>query len=411
VQVLGGVVGERFDYGTTSSVTNPAESSNPGVLAVGAADWTTPNVIESFSSQGPTPDGRIKPDIVGADRADTISYGARGFPGTSQAAPHVAGLAALVKSAFPSYTPKDVANYLKANAVPRGPTPDDTWGYGFAYLRDLCQFSVGPSSATAGEVGGVLSFTVTAAVGCNWTATSNVPWLVIQAGASGSANGVVSVNVAANTAGARTATITIAGITVTVNQAAAAAVLPLSEPRNLSATVVGNAITLTWLRPLTGVPTGYTLEAGSASGLANLATLVLGNTVSFSTGAPNGTYFIRVRARSAVGQGPPSNEFLVVVGPKSPGAPNDLRATVVGSTVSLQWSAPTTGGTATGYVLQAGSAPGLSNVLVVPLGGATSITATGVPSGTYFVRVVATNAVGAGPPSAEATVIVGGSNR
>ena len=47
------------------SIGNPAESANRGLLAVGAAPFYDTNIIEPFSSQGPTPDGRTKPDIVG----------------------------------------------------------------------------------------------------------------------------------------------------------------------------------------------------------------------------------------------------------------------------------------------------------------------------------------------------------
>ena len=63
------------------------------------------------------------------------------FCGTSQAAPHVTGLAALVKQRFPSYSPSQVANYLKTGAEARGAVPNNTWGYGFARLpksADLC---------------------------------------------------------------------------------------------------------------------------------------------------------------------------------------------------------------------------------------------------------------------------------
>ena len=122
------------------SISSPAESANPGLLAVGAAPWDNTNRIESFSSRGPTRDGRIKPDIVGADRGQTISYRSSDNPngyfrGTSQASPHVAGMAALVKQRFPSYGPAEIADYLKANAEQRGRTvPNNTWGYGFAKL-------------------------------------------------------------------------------------------------------------------------------------------------------------------------------------------------------------------------------------------------------------------------------------
>ncbi|HYI14569.1 MAG TPA: S8 family serine peptidase, partial [Thermomicrobiales bacterium] len=117
------------------SIATPAESANPGMLAVGAAAWTTPTVIEPFSGQGPTRDGRIKPDVVGIDRADTVSYGPSGMAGTSQASPHVAGLAALVKQRYPSYGPVEIAGYLRSNAS-QACDPDNVWGYGLAHLPE-----------------------------------------------------------------------------------------------------------------------------------------------------------------------------------------------------------------------------------------------------------------------------------
>ena len=126
-------------YTRNGSITNPAESANPGILAVGAAHWNDVHTIEPYSSRGPTPDERVKPDIVGADcgvtaRSSLDEYN-DGFCGTSQAAPHVAGMAALVLQRFPSYTPAQVATYLKDNAEQRrSPNPNNTWGYGFAQL-------------------------------------------------------------------------------------------------------------------------------------------------------------------------------------------------------------------------------------------------------------------------------------
>ena len=126
-------------YTRNGSIGNPAESANPGMLAVGAAHWNDVHAIEPYSSRGPTPDGQVKPDIVGADcgvtaRSPLNEYN-QGFCGTSQAAPHVAGMAALVLQRFPSYTPAQVASYLKDNAEQRrSPDPNDTWGHGFATL-------------------------------------------------------------------------------------------------------------------------------------------------------------------------------------------------------------------------------------------------------------------------------------
>ncbi len=119
-------------YTLTQSIGNPAESANPGLLAVGAAPWYDTSTIEPFSSLGPTRDGRVKPDLVGADRGDSTSYGAGAFAGTSQASPHVAGLAALVLHNFPNTPPTQVAAYLRSTATPRSPA--NTWGAGFAQL-------------------------------------------------------------------------------------------------------------------------------------------------------------------------------------------------------------------------------------------------------------------------------------
>jgi len=131
----------------SGSITNPAESANTGLLAVGAAGRNDnidnpfdTSIIEPFSSQGPTPDGRLKPDIVGADGGQTetlLSYGIPNgyFLGTSQASPHIAGLAALVNQNYPNYTPQQITNYLKTHAEERGVAgADNVWGHGFARL-------------------------------------------------------------------------------------------------------------------------------------------------------------------------------------------------------------------------------------------------------------------------------------
>ena len=122
-------------YTSGYSISNPSESNNTGMLAVGSASITNPFLINPNSARGPTPDGRTKPDIVGPDGVDTASRSV--WKGTSQAAPHVAGLAALVKERFPDFTPAHVVGYLKSFADPRDEVPNNTWGYGFARLPFL----------------------------------------------------------------------------------------------------------------------------------------------------------------------------------------------------------------------------------------------------------------------------------
>ena len=129
-------------YTESGSVQSPAESANQGLLAVAAANHWDTNTIAWYSSRGPTPDGRIKPDITGASCAQvssiegtTYSNGRQcWFSGTGASSPHIAGLAALVKDAYPDYTPAQIADYLKTHAQPRGVKPNNDWGYGFAML-------------------------------------------------------------------------------------------------------------------------------------------------------------------------------------------------------------------------------------------------------------------------------------
>ena len=119
------------------SLTVPAESHNPGLLAVGAAPYWNTRKIQDYSSRGPTTDNRIKPDLVGADCAWSVGSVEGVLCGTSQAAPHVAGLAALALDRAPTLDmPAKLAAYLKGEALDRGdPGPDDTWGQGFAFLH------------------------------------------------------------------------------------------------------------------------------------------------------------------------------------------------------------------------------------------------------------------------------------
>ncbi len=84
------------------SVPNNADA-NGGVGSLGAEEMVN-YTIEPFSSQGPTADGRTKPDATAVDGVSVS--GAGGFPttftGTSAAAPHAAGIAALLLSCNPS---------------------------------------------------------------------------------------------------------------------------------------------------------------------------------------------------------------------------------------------------------------------------------------------------------------------
>lgn len=118
--------GSKLEFRVAAgSLRTPADS--PGAVTVGATSVLNDR-LEDFSSQGPTNDGRVKPDLTAPDGVAT-SFGI--FGGTSAAAPHVAGAAALVKSANRTFGPAQIQQYLEQNAVHLGaPGKNNQYGSG-----------------------------------------------------------------------------------------------------------------------------------------------------------------------------------------------------------------------------------------------------------------------------------------
>ena len=115
-----------------------APASSPAAFAVGALCWES-RQLESYSSRGPTVDGRVKPDIVGHDSVSGATYGMfdgcpSAFAGTSASSPEVAGAAALVRQVFPAWTPDQVRQYLARSARDLGDAGMDS-AYGAGELQ------------------------------------------------------------------------------------------------------------------------------------------------------------------------------------------------------------------------------------------------------------------------------------
>jgi subtilisin family serine protease len=105
-----------------------------GSLTVGAVDWRD-NQLEPFSSRGPTADGRTKPDLAGPDGVANAAFAPERFYGTSAAAPHIAGAAALIWGAYPQSTADDIRQYLIGNAIDlTEPGLDSSTGAGLLLL-------------------------------------------------------------------------------------------------------------------------------------------------------------------------------------------------------------------------------------------------------------------------------------
>jgi len=126
--IRGGVMNEFVV--AEGSVPNKADAGG-GVVSVGAVNWQTTNLIEVFSSRGPTNDGRKKPDHVAPDGIVTSVPGFNSFFGTSASTPHAAGMAALLLSRFPRMTPGQLRRALQDATLDLGPLgADNTFGHG-----------------------------------------------------------------------------------------------------------------------------------------------------------------------------------------------------------------------------------------------------------------------------------------
>jgi len=196
-----GIFGTPTQSGT---VTEPANARN--VITVGSFDTKkfpggTPDQVQdisSFSSLGPTRDGRIKPDL-GAP--GSVIYSARSrdaffrpdliapndnyviLQGTSMAAPHVTGIAALVWESNPALSGAQMRERLRRTADPvpiNGVTPNTTWGSGRVNALRAVTESVAsitaPAAALPGSIVSLTSETSSAAFnnpldGYSWTLT------------------------------------------------------------------------------------------------------------------------------------------------------------------------------------------------------------------------------------------------
>jgi hypothetical protein len=115
----------------------PSDANGDSLIAVGAVDAT--GAPASFSSYGPSADGRVKPDLAArgvlcpvlSTTGGPSAYltGASALDGTSFAAPVVAGLAACLLQARPAWRAVDVIRALRETAS-RAWSPDNRVGYG-----------------------------------------------------------------------------------------------------------------------------------------------------------------------------------------------------------------------------------------------------------------------------------------
>ena len=170
-----------FHSFTTQPVGFPAATivghcSAQGALAIAAVPWNDPTTVEPFTSSGGwgsaglpfyfsakglplanAPQRRNKPDLAAPDRTSTSLPDFNPFPGTSAAAPQVAGAMALLSSIYPHRSQEALRKLLIDTAVdittaPASIGPDAHSGHG---LIDVA------AAATAGAPVTVTSLAIT----------------------------------------------------------------------------------------------------------------------------------------------------------------------------------------------------------------------------------------------------------
>jgi hypothetical protein len=245
--------------------TTVAADGGQGTVAVSTApgcNWTASSAVEWIAvTSGGRGNGngqvgfRVSPNTTTASRQGTLAIGGSAFaiaqasrscsyaisPG-GQTVPAAGGTASI------AVTASDGCAWTAASDVPWIAVSSGASGHGngmvtvavsgnngaartgtvsvagqtFTVTQSApsCNYAISPTSHAAGSDGGATSVSVTTGGNCSWTAAANAPWLSVTSGASGTGNGTVSITIAANTGGARTGAVTIAGQTFSVSQAA-----------------------------------------------------------------------------------------------------------------------------------------------------------------------------------------------
>jgi serine protease AprX len=163
VLVVTAMGNEGYQYGNIKSTDvlhadttlwSPADADS--ILAVGAT--ASDFELASFSGCGPTADGRIKPDIIAQGlgvywASGTSSYAS--VNGTSCSTPLVAGAAALILSANPTWNAQQVRSAILKTAVQYndGTTqtatyPNNYYGYGVINALSAAQYNTTSVAAT-----------------------------------------------------------------------------------------------------------------------------------------------------------------------------------------------------------------------------------------------------------------------
>jgi hypothetical protein len=195
------------------------------LAAPAAAQTTNPTVVEFL----PSPEhGTVLSDGTAAvSRYDLVFYGERSLDAVlvtslGKPAPQADGMIRVaLESLLTAWPLPNTGAEARVVAVGPGGVAVSDVSNPFMFV---CSFGLSAAGNSVPAAGGSATVDVAAGSRCGWGATSAVSWITVTGGSTGLGNGTVSYMVAANGGGARVGAVSVAGVTYTVTQAAAASV-------------------------------------------------------------------------------------------------------------------------------------------------------------------------------------------
>ena len=179
----------------------------------------------------------------------------------------------------------NVVPTARAGSVAVGPTSIQ-----LSQAAAACRYTLARTSDTIAAAGGKLTVDLSTLTGCAWTASTTDAWIAITGGQSGSADGMISLTIAANTGALRVGQVRIGDQTFTVTQAATGAQTPPPNPtptpppptptvhfEGKVSLVTGRCPTLSFLVDLKAVTTdaSTTFKKGDCTKVSNGDTVVI----------------------------------------------------------------------------------------------------------------------------------------
>ncbi len=386
------------------------QPSYPGAYAnaFAVAATTSTDTRAAFSTQGNQVDiAAPGQSIYSTDYNDTYGY----LSGTSQAAPFVAGLAALVWSANPSLTVAQVRQVIETSAVDLGAAgKDQAFGWGRINAQAAVAQVAVPGIPTLYDISNPTasgSFTVDWSDAINATSyqlqeSTSATFITInqtytptasQQAIAGKTEGVWYYRVRAGNAVGESAWSATRSTTV-INTPILSPISNADNDGNYTVSWVGSALA-----------TGYTLEEANNSGFTGATLVYQGSATSYDiTWQPAGMWYYRVRATSGTQQTGWSSLASATVNAYSVAAPAlSIQSNDGDGDYIVTWS--TIGG-ATAYVLEESRSPYFTAPQQVYTGAGLQYSVTDKPGGTWHYRVRATSGGNSSAWSARQTAVV-----